>query len=212
MARKEKTIHYIYKTICNITGRYYVGMHSTNNLDDGYMGSGKRLRYSIRKHGVDNHTKEIVEYLLTREALIIREIEIVTNELIAEPMCMNLVIGGQGGFISLEGVKKGGMISGNLHKERLINDIEYLEKHKINASNNLKKLIENGKVKPFNWSGHSHTEESKLLMSNSSKGMGTGNKNSQYGTCWITKNDINKKIKKEELETYLNEEWVKGRK
>ena len=44
------------------------------------------------------------------------------------------------------------------------------------------------------------------------KGLGKGNSNSQYGTCWITKDGINKKIKKEELETYLNEKWVKGRK
>jgi hypothetical protein len=176
------------------------------------MGSGKRLRYSIRKHGKDNHTKEILEYLLTREDLVLREIEIVSNELIAEPMCMNLVIGGQGGFISLEGVKKGGITSGNLHKERLITDIEYSNKHKKNASDNLKKLICAGKIKPFNWKGHQHTEESKQLMSETSKGMGVGETNSQYGTCWITKEGINKKIKKEDLETYQLDGWLKGRK
>ncbi len=53
MARKQKTIHYLYKTTCLVTNRYYIGMHSTCNIDDGYMGSGKRLRYSIRKYGVD---------------------------------------------------------------------------------------------------------------------------------------------------------------
>ena len=52
--RKVKNIHYIYKTTCNITGRWYVGMHSTSNENDGYMGSGKRLRYSIRKYGKEN--------------------------------------------------------------------------------------------------------------------------------------------------------------
>jgi len=83
MARKEKKYHYIYKTTCNVTNRYYIGMHSTNNMDDdGYMGSGKRLRYSIRKHGKDNHTKEIVEYCDTREKLSIREEEIVNSDLV----------------------------------------------------------------------------------------------------------------------------------
>jgi hypothetical protein len=44
------------------------------------------------------------------------------------------------------------------------------------------------------------------------KDKGVGKANSQYGTCWITKDGLNKKIIKEALETYLNEGWVKGRK
>jgi hypothetical protein len=39
----------------------------------------------------------------------------------------------------------------------------------------------------------------------------TGNKNSQYGTCWITKSGINKKIKNIDLLTFTNEGWCKGR-
>lgn len=92
----RRRFHYIYKTTCLITGRYYIGMHSTDDMDDGYMGSGKRLGYSLRKYGVEHHVKEILEHLLTRDALILREEQIVTPELIADPMCMNLVRGGKG--------------------------------------------------------------------------------------------------------------------
>jgi hypothetical protein len=42
-------------------------MHSTDNLDDGYLGSGKRLRYSINKHGAENHVREILEFVDSRE-------------------------------------------------------------------------------------------------------------------------------------------------
>ena len=42
MSKKHK-YHYIYKTTCNVTGKYYIGMHSTSNLNDGYIGSGRRL-------------------------------------------------------------------------------------------------------------------------------------------------------------------------
>jgi hypothetical protein len=48
-------------------------------------------------------------------------------------------------------------------------------------------------------------------MSEVKKGTGIGIKNSQYGTCWITKNNENKKIKKTEINPYLNDGWVRGR-
>lgn len=38
-----------------------------------------------------------------------------------------------------------------------------------------------------------------------------GNKNPSYGTCWITKDTKNKKIKKEELKNWRKLGWKKGR-
>lgn len=215
MARKEKTIHYIYKTTCNITGKWYVGMHSTSNLEDGYMGSGTILRYSIRKYGKDNHTKEILEYLPSREALVIREIEIVNKELISDGKCINLKEGGQGGFINEEHFNKfkegriWGLIIGNKKASDLRRGSTLEKTHidKIVASR-LKYFKDN----PGSFKNKKHSDETKQLMSESSKGTGTGETNSQYGTCWITKEGINKKIKKEDLETYLNEDWIQGRK
>jgi len=109
MARKQKTIHYIYKTTCLVTSRYYIGMHSTNNLEDGYMGSGKRLRYSMRKYGIDNHKKEILEFFETRELLIEAEKKAITPEMITDNNCMNIMSGGTGGFVNLEACTKGGI-------------------------------------------------------------------------------------------------------
>jgi hypothetical protein len=43
------------------------------------------------------------------------------------------------------------------------------------------------------------------------KSKNVGESNSQYGTCWITKDCVNKKIKKEDLNSFINDEWVKGR-
>jgi hypothetical protein len=92
--RKEKKYHYIYKTTCNVTEKYYLGMHSTDKLDDGYLGSGRRLKYSINKYGKNNHTKEILEYSNNREELRLREAEIVTLDEISKENCLNLNIGG----------------------------------------------------------------------------------------------------------------------
>lgn len=214
MARKQKTIHYIYKTTCLITNRYYIGMHSTSNLNDGYMGSGKRLRYSIRKHGIDNHKKEILEFFETRELLIEGEKKAITPEMIEDKNCMNLKHGGEGGFINDEHKQKlfASIIkSRNTYRERLAKDPSFREKHIKNAKKNFMKGHLSGKIKYDTFTGKKHSEETKKLMSDKAKTY-VGNKNSQYGTCWITKDGFNKKIKKETLDDYIKEGWVSGRK
>ena len=97
-ANKRK-FHYIYK-ITRDDGRFYIGMHSTDNLDDGYFGSGKLITRSIKKHGIERHTKEILKFVDSREELKKREQELVTEELICDKLCMNLKLGGIGGFSS----------------------------------------------------------------------------------------------------------------
>ena len=96
MPRKQHAYHYIYKITCKITNKFYVGMHSTSNLEDNYMGSGRRIIYSIRKYGLDNHEKEILEFLSDRNLLKQRESEIVNEMLLEDPLCMNLALGGAG--------------------------------------------------------------------------------------------------------------------
>ncbi len=46
------------------------------------------------------------------------------------------------------------------------------------------------------------------------KVFGVGEKNSQFGKCWIynLEEKISKSILKEELESYLEQGWLKGRK
>ena len=65
MSRKEKKYHYIYKTTCSLTKRYYYGMHSTNNLNDGYLGSGSELSKSIKRYGREIHSKKIFTGIYT---------------------------------------------------------------------------------------------------------------------------------------------------
>lgn len=41
---KTKKYHYFYKITNTINNKYYYGVHSTDNLNDGYMGSGTVIR------------------------------------------------------------------------------------------------------------------------------------------------------------------------
>jgi hypothetical protein len=196
MARKEKKYHFIYKTTNLLSGRYYIGIHSTNDLEDGYLGSGNRIRLAVRKHGKENFKREILEFCDNREELKKREVSIITLEEIAKKECMNLVIGG-GGFMLNDYHYQCSKKGGNVHAERMKNDLEYrekvIEKSKINLQNHITSGNHNFKTRL----GFITSDETKRKMSESSKGTGIGETNSQYGTCWITKDGLNKKIKKE---------------
>ena len=54
------TYFYIYKITNKVTGEYYVGIHRTINLKDGFMGEGDYIWKVINKYGIENFTKELV--------------------------------------------------------------------------------------------------------------------------------------------------------
>jgi hypothetical protein len=60
-------------------------MHSTFDVKDDYLGSGSYLWNSIKKYGIENHTRDILEFLPTREALKNREREIVNEKCLVDP-------------------------------------------------------------------------------------------------------------------------------
>lgn len=96
MPRKQNNIFYIYKTTNLINNKFYIGKHCTTKIENDYLGSGKRLRYSIKKYGKENFKKEILEFCLNKNHLAEREKEIVNQDLLQNSLCMNLVIGGYG--------------------------------------------------------------------------------------------------------------------
>lgn len=173
MSRKQKKYHYIYKITNLFSGKYYLGMHSTDDLDDGYMGSGRRIRYSINKYGVGNHKKEIIEFCKSRKELLKREEEIVNLNEIAKEECINLSVGGKGPlhYKHTEEARKKiseshlGRIFTKEHKEKIrqgnlgksvsIETREKLRKQKL------------GKLNPMSGG---HKEETKLKISLSCKG------------------------------------------
>lgn len=209
----------VYKITNKVNGKIYIGCHKTNDLNDGYMGSGKYLLYSQEKHGIENFTKEILFVYDNPEQMFDKEAEIVNEDFISEQNTYNLKVGGFGGWdyvnsnnlntreLSSEQAKSMASISGDIHKQKM-KDEEYSDEWKKRVSESMKKYYrENGS----HWKGKKHTEETKKRIGAKTSKAQTGNKNSQYGTRWIhslsEKRSI--RIKKEDP---LPEGWSEGRK
>lgn len=208
MPRKQHDYHFIYKTTNLINGKFYIGMHSTSDLNDGYIGSGKRLRRSINKYGKENFKMEILEYYPDRCSLKEREKDLVNEEMINNIECLNLKCGGDGGNLGKNGEHLGGDKFEGAHKywEKPENKERCRERMKLTSmkiwkdSEYRKKM---GSLKSFKGKKHKLETIEKMRKSKN-----IGEINSQFGTCWITNGVKNNKIKKE-LEIPVG--WFKGR-
>ena len=181
-------------------------MHKTKNLNDGYMGSGKLIKRAIQKYGIENFNKEILHVFSNEEDMKNKEKELV----VMSETSYNLCEGGKGGF---------GYINGNnlnvgrffahtsTAQQKRSNSIKQLHKENSVIVEKLVAWRKNNKTSGF--TGKQHSEITKQKMR---KSKNIGCKNSQYGTCWITNGQENKKIKKEELDYWLSNGFYKGRK
>lgn len=107
--------YYVYKTTCLTNGRYYYGVHSERRKSDGYIGCGvcsdgtainlkkkganSMFINSVIKYGYKNFRKDIlIETDNVDDAYEIESL-IVDKELVSNPDCMNIRLGGFGGKI-----------------------------------------------------------------------------------------------------------------
>lgn len=215
----------IYKITNNVNNKIYIGKHQTENKDDDYMGSGKIIKRAIEKYGIDKFTKEILYECNSLEEMNEKEAEIVDEEFVARLDTYNIKLGGQGGFDYINNYTKWrgtdyiNSIKGlNLknHQNKMVYDKlkidkKYAKEFSQKISTGLKLYYQNHSS---NFVNRKHTDESKAKIGKANAVHQQGKNNSQYGTCWIY-NDIikeNKKIKKEELQFWLEQGWKKGRK
>ena len=90
----EKPFNLVYLTTNLVNQKFYVGVHSTYNLDDGYLGSGNNIRNAIKKYGKENFKRDILHLCLTKNDAYELERQIVDNFLLNKENCYNIIKGG----------------------------------------------------------------------------------------------------------------------
>lgn len=155
----------VYKITNILNDKFYIGKHQTKYLDDGYMGSGKLLKFAYEKYGIDKFTKEILFIFDNEDDMNKKEKELVV---ICE-QSYNLCSGGMGGFSYINRSGKA-LRTGMIHSE----DSKKKMGHKDNKFNKDKKWNEEQKANLSNsmsiaLKGKSKSEEHKRKISESIK-------------------------------------------
>ena len=131
-----KKYNYLYKITNVLNGKFYIGIHTTDNLDDGYFGSGKRLRIAIAKYGKENFIKENLEFFNSLNEALDAERKIVTAEFCKRDDTYNIAIGGYCGGSLIAGktedeLKKWRENISKARKTQCLTDESYILKRKL---------------------------------------------------------------------------------
>lgn len=92
--------HIVYKTTLVSTGEYYIGKHTTKDLNDGYRGSG---RWVVVQPKTATRTEILSMHASEAEALAAERV--LVDQHLGDPLCRNMTRGGRGSMAHLRGRK-----------------------------------------------------------------------------------------------------------
>jgi hypothetical protein len=204
----------VYKITNTINGKIYIGCHRTENLDDGYMGSGNLICRAIAKYGAEFFVKEYIAIFDTSEEMFDMESKLVNEEFVSRSDTYNLKEGGLGGWDFArkypgkreQDLKNLTLAAPALAKLRT--DPEWTQQLFIKMSNIRKRYFEDN---PGRFTGLSHTDKTKAAIGEASAIHQCGEGNSQYGSMWIHSLE-EKRSKKINKNDPIPDGWIKGRK
>lgn len=191
-----KKYHYLYKITNNLNGKIYIGVHTTDNTDDGYMGSGKLIQLAIAKHGVENFTKEVLQTFDSTADMYEAESILVNEEFVKDRNTYNVAIGGKGGFYKVDD-------DGNVIHIKCSYDNTWREKV-------VKGIKKHHDEHGYWWTGRHLSEEHKIKIGKANSTKQAGPNNSNYGKMWISNNETHTSTRIPKT-TRIPEGWVVGR-
>jgi hypothetical protein len=202
----------VYKITNLVNGKIYVGLHVTKDLNDDYLGSGKQIQAAVKKYGRNNFKREYIKICETPEEMYNLEAEIVNEDFVKSTNTYNMKTGGTGSWSHVnanpEQYREARSKLRKLRNDQGDNPFFDPEWQRKNNSMNNPEIVQM-LVKKAN----SPEAIAKKKATWQKTGRGKAEKNSQFGTCWITHSELgNKKISKNDLDQFLTLGYTKGRK
>lgn len=221
-----KKYHIVYKTTHIPSSKFYIGRHSTNNVNDNYLGSGIKISRLIKLHSKNEFKKDILIIHDNINDMILSEEYFIRNSW-NDPLNLNMIIGDPyyTGWIEisdevrdkLSKIHKGKKLSEE-HKEK----ISKYHKGKKRTQETISKMITNHKGMTGQKLSDDHKEKLKISM----QAMSAGELNGFYGKTHsdetkakfskerknkilIIKDTVRKRINPQEFEFYKNEGWIR---
>lgn len=185
----------VYKTTNLINQCYYIGLHKTDDLNDDYLGSGKRLLLAITKYGRDNFKRDILFVFSEPSQMEAKEAELVNEATLLDPLCYNLRLGGIGGW---DHVDCGSAFRGRRHSEEA--------KAKIRSKRALQAPLSEDAIRRISSYNRSN-ETRKRAISDAIKADRAANPR-----AWINKDGKIKHPLVCELDQWIQQGWNLGRK
>lgn len=169
--------HIVYLTTNLVNQKIYVGVHSTYNLEDGYLGTGNGIKNAIKKHGKQKFIRQILYYCLTDIDAYEIESQIVDISFIKRMDVYNNITGGQissiGRQVSDETRKRLAYPKSDSHKNKLreiaLNRPEEIKKSFTNK--NSERTAEWNYNNSQSKIGKHHSDETKQKMSITAKNL-----------------------------------------
>lgn len=140
MGNRKFRFYYVYQITNTINGNFYIGCHKTDDMNDGYMGSGQRLKYAKAKYGEQHFRKDILFEFTNPTDMYKKERELVNEEFVKRKDTYNIKLGGEGGFDHLIGTVTVKDKDGNTMRVKT-DDPRYLSGELVGVTKNTKRIF-----------------------------------------------------------------------
>lgn len=163
--------YYTYKVQCTAVGwedYYYLGQHTTSNLDDGYKGSGAKL-WEYYKQYPEDYIFTILEFYSNKAELNKAEQKLIGVLYKSDEYCLNMNGGGHGSWKAACEYWKGRPQSEE-HKRKIAESMRGKNKGRQHSEEAKRNMSAGQKGKPGPNKGKKFSEETKRKLSEAKKG------------------------------------------